>query len=158
VTTTCVTAGAQTTNPAGDGTYSLELDAGTYDVTFTLDGYADSTVTGVEVVEGQFATVNATLVYDNSVQNNTQDMVAFSACPNPFNPETTLVFSLSQPSAARLDVFNIRGQKVATLVDESLTAGVHRVVWRADGFASGVYLARLNTSDGTKLERLVLLK
>ncbi|MCD4829966.1 MAG: PQQ-binding-like beta-propeller repeat protein [Candidatus Cloacimonetes bacterium] len=81
-----------------------------------------------------------------------------TAYPNPFNPTTTIAFSLAEPAHSTLCVYNIRGQRVATLLDEPLSAGEHSVTWQADGCASGVYLVRLTTSDGVRTARLALLK
>lgn len=71
-----------------------------------------------------------------------------AAAPNPFNPSTTLVFEVASPAAARLEILDVRGRRVATLVDAALGAGRHTRVWngRDDAgrpVASGVYVARL---------------
>jgi len=85
------------------------------------------------------------------------------ACPNPFNPETTIRFSLAQAGPARMHVYNVRGQRVATLVDETLEAGEHQAVWRGRDnndrpCASGVYLVRLRAGDFVQTRKLLLLK
>ena len=95
-------------------------------------------------------------------ENNTDvppaEKQTLSAYPNPFNPETTIRFELTQASPVTLEVFNIRGQRVDTLLHEPLPASQHSVVWRAGGLGSGVYLARLRTAEGTTTARLLLLK
>jgi len=63
--------------------------------------------------------------------------------PNPFNPVTTIEFALPEASNVTLEVFNIMGQKVATLVNESRTAGFHSVQWDASRFSSGAYFLRM---------------
>ena len=78
--------------------------------------------------------------------------------PNPFNPVTDIKFSLPNPSDVRLEVFNIVGQKVATLVDGPLEAGQHTVPWNASGLASGIYLYRLEAGDHTDTRKMLLLK
>ena len=78
--------------------------------------------------------------------------------PNPFNPSTTITYVIPEQSDVRLDVININGQRVATLVDESQHAGEHRVSFDASGLASGVYLYRLQAGSFTKTERMVLVK
>ena len=90
--------------------------------------------------------------------------VSLSNYPNPFNPSTTISYSLPVASRARLELFNARGERVALLVDGQLPAGPGQVVWNgtdANGrtVASGVYFAQLVTDDGTVArQRLVLLK
>ncbi|MCD4829169.1 MAG: T9SS type A sorting domain-containing protein [Candidatus Cloacimonetes bacterium] len=81
-----------------------------------------------------------------------------SCYPNPFNPETKLRFTLAHPEQSRLDIYNLRGQRVATLVDEYLQAGEHTVIWTATDCASGVYFCRLDTGDDTLVEKMLLLK
>jgi hypothetical protein len=74
------------------------------------------------------------------------------AAPNPFNPQTTIAFALPRAGRARLEIVDARGRRIARLIDEDLSAGEHRAVWRGMDdagrrAASGVYLARL-TVDG----------
>ncbi len=83
--------------------------------------------------------------------------------PNPFNPETDIAFSIADASPVKLEVFNIRGQKVCTLVDENMDAGIHRATWKGqdtDGRAvgSGVYLYKLSTSNRSEVKKMLMLK
>jgi len=83
--------------------------------------------------------------------------------PNPFNPTTTISFSLTQAGPVKLTVFNILGQQVTTIIDGNLEAGQHSVVW--DGtdthgttVASGIYFYRLNAGAFCDSKKMVLLK
>lgn len=83
--------------------------------------------------------------------------------PNPFNPTTTIEFSLPRSGFVVLEVFDITGRKVVTLVSEELKAGVKRVTW--DGrdrtgaeAASGVYFYRLKTENFSDARKMLLLK
>jgi CubicO group peptidase (beta-lactamase class C family) len=67
--------------------------------------------------------------------------------PNPFNPSTTLSFHTSAPGHALLEVFNIKGEKVATLLNHRVDAGFHRVKFKANTLPSGVVLFRLTLDD-----------
>ena len=84
--------------------------------------------------------------------------------PNPFNPRTELRFSLTDPAAVRLEVFDLGGRRVRTLVDGALYgAGTHGVTWlgRDDGgraLASGIYFARLSADGRVETRKLTLLK
>ncbi|MDD3535556.1 MAG: T9SS type A sorting domain-containing protein, partial [Candidatus Cloacimonetes bacterium] len=83
--------------------------------------------------------------------------------PNPFNPSTTINFSLPKTAHARLVIYNIRGQKVKVLVSDTLYYGNHSVVWdgRDSGnrpVASGVYFARLEQSGIAKIRKMMLMK
>ena len=78
--------------------------------------------------------------------------------PNPFNPSTRISFTLPEKSEVRVDVFNIMGQKVATLADGSFEAGHHTVTWDASQNASGVYFYKLTTGEFAKARKMILLK
>ncbi len=78
--------------------------------------------------------------------------------PNPFNPSTTLVYSLEKPGRARLEVFDMSGRRVATLVDEDTSAGRHEIMWRPAELASGIYFSRLTVGSETDTRRVTLLK
>ncbi|MGC9093780.1 MAG: T9SS type A sorting domain-containing protein, partial [Bacteroidota bacterium] len=79
-------------------------------------------------------------------------------CPNPFNPTTTIGFSLPKHSHVTLKVFDVLGREVASLVDGELNAGEHSVVFNAGGLSSGVYFYRLSSSRGTYVKSALLLK
>ena len=78
--------------------------------------------------------------------------------PNPFNPETTIEFTLNRAGNARVEVLDLLGRPVATLIDEPLPAGRHRVVWQAAGLASGVYICRLSGGRGVTSRKMLLLR
>jgi hypothetical protein len=63
--------------------------------------------------------------------------------PNPFNPSTVIRYDLPYQSRVKLEVFNILGQKVVTLVDEVKPAGYKQAVWQGDLVSSGLYIYRL---------------
>ncbi len=78
--------------------------------------------------------------------------------PNPFNPSTTISFAVSAPGAVKLSIYDVTGQKVATLVDGVRSAGTHTAVWNAKGFASGTYLCVLENGGKSFSRKMTLLK
>ena len=83
--------------------------------------------------------------------------------PNPFNPITTIVYSVEQRTHVNIAVYNMIGQKVAVLVDNEISAGEHSVQWNgcdADGrpVATGVYFYRIETEQYRATRKMVLLK
>jgi len=78
--------------------------------------------------------------------------------PNPFNPTTEIRYALPRATQVRLEIYNLLGQKVATLVDEYQRAGYRSVRWDAGGLASGVYLYRLEAGNFTAVKKLVVIK
>jgi hypothetical protein len=78
--------------------------------------------------------------------------------PNPFNPRTTITYTLPDPEHVTLQLFDVKGRLVRTLVDEPVAAGYHRVMLDGQGLASGVYYFRMTAGDFDKTRSLVLLK
>ena len=79
--------------------------------------------------------------------------------PNPFNPTTNIFFEVPSPgSRVRLDVYNIIGQRVATLVDGFRYAGSYSVTFNGANMPSGAYIYRLETENGSIFRKMVLIK
>ena len=78
--------------------------------------------------------------------------------PNPFNPVTTISFTLSERSEVSLTVYNAIGQRIATLVDRQKDAGSHSVTFDATELASGLYLYRIQAADFVKTRKMMLVK
>ncbi|MHB2156176.1 right-handed parallel beta-helix repeat-containing protein [Calditrichota bacterium GD2] len=80
--------------------------------------------------------------------------------PNPFNPTTTIAFGLPLSQDVRLALFDVRGRKLATLLDRSMPAGVHRLVINAQqlALASGIYFVVLKTENFSAVRKLILIK
>lgn len=78
--------------------------------------------------------------------------------PNPFNPTTTIGYELPQNTAIKLEVFNVLGQRVATLVDGVQPSGFHEVRFDASSLSSGLYLYRLTTESFSETKRMMLIK
>lgn len=99
----------------------------------------------------------------NDVTNVPAAFELKSNYPNPFNPSTTITFSLKEASNASLDIYNLQGQRIRTLHSGWTAAGNHSRIW--DGtdnngrpVASGVYLYRLSTPGGSDTKKSILLK
>ena len=85
------------------------------------------------------------------------------AMPNPFNPRTTIQYGLTDRSAVRLDIFDVSGRLVRTLVDEEKPAGTYQVHWNGNdssgrAAAAGVYYCRLEAGDRVEMKKLVMVK
>ena len=81
--------------------------------------------------------------------------------PNPFNPSTKIEFALPEPQHVKLAVFAVDGRRVATLKNESMTAGHHSVTWtgRDDrGVAAGIYFYRIQAGDFSRTQKMTLVK
>jgi len=95
--------------------------------------------------------------------SNENPVAAVGNYPNPFNPTTTIGFALDCAANIRLDVFNVMGQKVATLIDEYMETGRYKVDWDGtDDFgvpvASGIYLYRIRAGEFHDTQKMMLIK
>ena len=80
------------------------------------------------------------------------------AYPNPFNPITTIQFSIPELSRVAVSIYDLQGRLVETLVDEKLSHGNYTVRWNAEGFSSGMYFILLNGSERREIQKIVLVK
>jgi hypothetical protein len=78
--------------------------------------------------------------------------------PNPFNPTTVIKYSIPVDGYVTLAVYNLLGEKVASLVNDNLKAGGHEVSFDASNLSSGVYFYRLESGSFTSVKKLMLLK
>ncbi|PJA30129.1 MAG: hypothetical protein CO189_00545 [candidate division Zixibacteria bacterium CG_4_9_14_3_um_filter_46_8] len=89
---------------------------------------------------------------------NTPNEYAAGSYPNPFNATTTITYVIPTAGNVNLAVYNIAGQKVATLVDGYNEAGPHSVTWDAANYSSGIYFYKLSAGEKVFTERMTLLK
>ncbi|MBU1652013.1 T9SS type A sorting domain-containing protein [bacterium] len=80
------------------------------------------------------------------------------AYPNPFNPSTTLSFSLAKQGQAKIILYNVAGEKITDLYDDYAKAGNHRFSLNAEGLASGIYFATLEAHQTTQTQKLLYVK
>ena len=102
-----------------------------------------------------------TYKYSKTVEVSSLSPVQFSLSqnyPNPFNPSTTISYSLPQDNFVSLKVYNVLGNEVATLVNEQITAGDHKINFNASNLSSGVYYYTIRTGNFTSTKKLMLLK
>jgi hypothetical protein len=88
---------------------------------------------------------------------------AISNYPNPFNPSTTISYSLPQDGRVELAIYNVKGQRIRTLISEAQVAGTHNVVWdgtdsRGNKVASGLYLYRVSSGNHSATGKALIMK
>jgi hypothetical protein len=89
---------------------------------------------------------------------NPQQFQLYQNYPNPFNPTTMIYYQLPQTIDVELSIYNLLGQRVATLVKEKKSAGYHQVEWDATWYSSGVYYYRIEAGDFQDVKRMILLR
>lgn len=145
-------------NPAelGDARYELREGSGDNGILLVADMRNESSITVTGGNEEQFYTVSRT-----ATGSLPSGFALDQNYPNPFNPSTQIGYNLPQSGNVRLEIFNVLGQQVKTLLDNSVEAGHHVVTWDATdnsgrAVASGIYFYRL-TSDGFVNRKKMLL-
>jgi len=84
--------------------------------------------------------------------------IKLTAAPNPFNPETTLNFTLPAPQQTSVKIYDLQGRNVMTLLNRQLDAGYHSLKFDAGQLSSGVYLAMIESGQYRAVEKLMLIK
>ncbi len=102
--------------------------------------------------------VTATDLADDHPSELPQGVELYQNFPNPFNPSTTISFSLGESGPVELTVFSVTGQKVADILDRTMSAGKHQVSFDALRLASGTYIYRLRAGGIELSRKMVLVK
>lgn len=95
---------------------------------------------------------------DESTSEKPLQYALFENYPNPFNPSTNISFSIPKTSPVRIEVFNVLGQPISVLFDQTMVRGVHNITFRASNFSSGTYFYRLTTPEFTQTRVMTLIK
>jgi len=122
----------------------------------------DKDAGGMPQEEGS-ATENPMLYYDGyqAIDNSPAAPTNFNLAqnyPNPFNAKTAISFELKAASKVKLEIFNVVGEKVATLANQEMAAGPHRLTWDASQVASGTYYYRLTAGKEEQTRQMVYIK
>ncbi len=155
----------------------LALDIMGISVTVSINGTLGRTQAILEYSESLFGAKGVILAREDTVLNITSvrnlDPVSIPAefsmsqnFPNPFNPSTTITFEIPQSSAnsnVNLSIYNLRGQKIRSLVTTNMAAGIYEIQWDGkndlgQNVASGLYLYLLTAGDFAKMNKMLLLK
>lgn len=131
--------------------------------TASLSGLEDLRRDGTPVMDTQVAEQRFTLTISSTptstpVNEFPQSIALRQNYPNPFNPTTSVSFDLPEATEMRLDVYNIQGQRVATLVNGAMSAGTHSVTFDASSLSSGVYVYRLQAGNIVLSRKMTLIK
>ncbi|MEE9555432.1 MAG: S8 family serine peptidase [candidate division Zixibacteria bacterium] len=137
------------------------LEEGTYTGALTVTGFDVNHMVDQITVPVTFH-VGITGVDDGVVELPTAYNLSQNY-PNPFNPTTEIDFALPENGHVTLEVFNVLGQKVRTLVDEDMNAGYQSITWMGDdeqgnNVSSGIYLYKLEAGDKTFTKKMLMLK
>ncbi len=105
-----------------------------------------------------YAREDEPLVVDASDAQVPHDITLSQNSPNPFNPLTLISFALTEAENVKLEVYDILGRRVETLVDDNLAAGSYKMQFDGSDLASGIYFYRLITGDAVLTRKMMLMK
>ncbi len=151
------------------GNFQYKLPAGIYDVYAERVFYDDAILYEIEVNDSQFTQIQIPMIETVDVEDYEIPKSEFlisnlTNFPNPFNPTTMISFSIPEESKIELTVYNLKGQKVITLVKEELPAGKHSAIWDGRDYnqqsvGSGIYFYKFNVNGKTEaVKKCLLLK
>lgn len=121
-------------------------------------------VTSGDIENDAIIPVALNVLANDAADNKIPLITGLDNCfPNPFNPETKISYQLAEDSCVRLDIYNVKGQKVKSVINEEQKAGTYQVIWEGTNSAgykvsSGIYFYRMKTDDKTFTKRMLLLK
>ena len=78
--------------------------------------------------------------------------------PNPFNPETVIIFGIPEQAFVTLKIYDILGREIEALVNEEKSPGTYRVKFNSSGLASGIYIYRVSTGNQNQVKKMILLR
>ena len=138
-----------------------------------VDNWGNQISSGIYEVTGLYTYVNYNtvpvsvnieyLLSDANDESLFSPKIKLFNFPNPFNPTTTISFSIPNDSNIELSIYNIKGQKVKTLANEQYSKGEHSIVWNGDddkgkSVSSGIYFYKLRTKEDSKIRKMILIK
>jgi Cleaved Adhesin Domain/Secretion system C-terminal sorting domain/Cadherin-like domain/K319L-like, PKD domain len=129
---------------------------------YTFSDVVGEHTAGVEAVYDDDVSERVTIVIEPVPNSEIDILPAVSSLnsiyPNPFNPETTIEYALAEAGNVKISVYNLKGQKVAELLNSPMEAGIHQKVWIADNSSSSVYFVRFQTTEVNQIQKMILLK
>ncbi|MBD3235006.1 MAG: T9SS type A sorting domain-containing protein [candidate division Zixibacteria bacterium] len=96
--------------------------------------------------------------FDDGSGNIPYEVTLSANYPNPFNATTNIEYRLPESGHVSLEIFNLLGQRITTLIDSEFEAGRHTVKWDASNYSSGIYFYKLTAGDNVYTKRMTLLK
>ena len=122
------------------------------------------TYSGIFTNQGNMQAPNSILIRESALSafeensSNAHDFSLNQNYPNPFNPSTKIAYTLSVRGYVKLNIFDIRGNEIAVLIDCNLDAGNYEAEWQPDDFSSGVYFFSLSNSLYSITKKMIFLK
>lgn len=146
-----------------DFSFRMDIDPSyigdTLQVMNVMSIFSDSTGTIIIIYREEVSrlVIDDITVIDG-IHNNPRCMAALHNYPNPFNATTTIEFTIAETRHVTIEIYDLLGKRIETLIDRYMETGRHQVVWDASGYSSGVYFYRIEAGEFVETKRMVYLK
>jgi len=163
---TIVKAGNHAAHPDSNGNFTLIVTPNTYNLVAETTS-AIASLDDIEISSGEILNNIELVFYENLDSDNFEaslpDLKLHNNYPNPFNPTTTISFDLPKSGNVKLEIFNSKGQRVKTLLNEKINSGHHSVIWNGKNMknqnvVSGIYFYRISNQNYSETKKMMLLK
>ncbi len=140
-------------------TYSRNANSGQHNLNMIIDNNQNKWTT----LREQIYVFNQNGIVGNTDEEITKPEYEMFNYPNPFNPETTISFNVAKPGPVELSIYNIKGQRVKTLINKTLETGKHQISWKGvnesnKSVSSGVYFYKLKLNGKEQIRKMLLMK
>lgn len=139
----------------GNGLYVRLLNEGSYELTFSSDGYYDKTISGVGVVNYQTTILDIKLVPSGTLISPLVKAINLEIFPNPVSTELQLRFSISRPEALGFAIYNIMGQQLLRINQEEFSMGQHTLSLNISNLPAGIYFVEVRGVEFTVRKKFV---
>jgi len=138
----------------GDGNLDGTLEFDSIQMSYTSGNINIGTwyIDNLRVVDRNYLDI------DEIERQQPTDLALLPNYPNPFNPWTTIPFTLVEPAQSSVTIYNLRGELVSTLISGMLGSGYHETRWNASDVSSGVYLIKLESNGISRTRKIMVLK
>lgn len=148
---------------AHDGIYTREgIFADLFEppavLTVRIHADAGKYITSVDLSPFSILDSLSTSIDNDLKQNFPDNYELYANYPNPFNPTTTITYSLPNSSLVILKIYDLLGREIETLINEEKDSGTYKVIWNAQDIPSGTYFYKITAGEYSKTNKMILLK
>ena len=139
----------------GNGLYVRLLNEGSYELTFSSDGYFNKTISGLGVVNYQTTVLNVKLVPSGTLISPLVETINLEIFPNPVSSELQLRFSISRPGALGFAIYNIMGRQLISIKQEGFSMGQHTLSLNISNLPAGIFFVEVQGAEFTARKKFV---
>lgn len=144
------------------GDYHRMINQGSYSIKFSAPNYYEKTVSGIQVTNDSTTILNVVLRSNVTSLNRNDEIIndfeLFQNYPNPFNPVTNIKFRIFKSDFVKINIYDLTGKMIKSLLQKRLNPGVHSVRFEAENLPSGIYFYNISVNKSVKSGKMLLIK